>query len=167
MIILGSTGSIGVQALQIIKSQNLNIEVLSAGDNIELLNTQIAEFRPKIVVIKDRAKKDLVKGAKKVLFGSEGIIEALNIAESSFVLNALVGFSGVRPSLEAIRLGKTLALANKESLVVAGFLIDSAELNRIIPVDSEHFALKELLDSAESQNLKSGLPHSLMLARND
>ena len=153
MIILGSTGSIGVQALQIIKSQNLNIEVLSAGDNIDLLNKQIAEFCPKIVVIKDKAKRDLVRGAKKVLFDDKGIIEALNIAESSFVLNALVGFSGVRPSLEAIRLGKTLALANKESLVVAGFLIDSADLRRIIPVDSEHFALKELLDSANPQNL--------------
>ena len=176
MILLGSTGSIGVQALQIIKSQNLNIEVLSAGENIDLLNAQIAEFRPKIVVIKDSAKKDLVRGAKVVLCGDCGIIKALNIAESSLVLNALVGFSGVRPSLEAIRLGKRLALANKESLVVAGFLIDSAELARIIPVDSEHFALKELLsnsvlgmqfrtknaesslDSADSQNLNQNNP---------
>lgn len=147
MIILGSSGSIGTQALQIARENNLAIEVLCAGDNISLLNKQILEFRPKIVVIKDSAKKHLVENAPIVLCGEQGIIESLNIAESSFVLNALVGFSGVKPSLEALRLNKTLALANKESLVVAGFLLDSTN---IIPVDSEHFALKELLSQYKS-----------------
>lgn len=147
MIILGSSGSIGTQALQIARENNLNIEVLCAGDNISLLNKQILEFRPKIVVIKDSAKKHLVENAPIVLCGEQGIIESLNIAESSFVLNALVGFSGVKPSLEALRLNKTLALANKESLVVAGFLLDSTN---IIPVDSEHFALKELISQHKS-----------------
>lgn len=147
MIILGSSGSIGTQALQIARENNLAIEVLCAGDNISLLNQQILEFRPKIVVIKDSAKKHLVENAPIVLCGEQGIIESLNIAESSFVLNALVGFSGVKPSLEALKLNKTLALANKESLVVAGFLLDSTN---IIPVDSEHFALKELLSQHKS-----------------
>ena len=147
MIILGSSGSIGTQALQIARENNLAIEVLCAGDNISLLNKQILEFRPKIVVIKDSAKKHLVENAPIVLCGEQGIIESLNIAESSFVLNALVGFSGVKPSLEALKLNKTLALANKESLVVAGFLLDSTN---IIPVDSEHFALKELLSQHKS-----------------
>ena len=147
MIILGSTGSIGTQALQIARVEHLAIEVLCAGDNINLLNAQIAEFRPKIVVIKDSAKRHLVRGASKILCGESGIIEAIHESSSNLVLNALVGFSGVRPSLEAIKCKKTLALANKESLVVAGFLIDSVELRRIVPVDSEHFALKELLDS--------------------
>lgn len=147
MIILGSSGSIGTQALQIARENNLAIEVLCAGDNISLLNKQILEFRPKIAVIKDSAKKHLVENAPIVLCGEQGIIESLNIAESSFVLNALVGFSGVKPSLEALKLNKTLALANKESLVVAGFLLDSTN---IIPVDSEHFALKELLSQHKS-----------------
>lgn len=147
MIILGSSGSIGTQALQIARENNLAIEVLCAGDNISLLNQQILEFRPKIAVIKDSAKKHLVENAPIVLCGEQGIIESLNIAESSFVLNALVGFSGVKPSLEALKLNKTLALANKESLVVAGFLLDSTN---IIPVDSEHFALKELLSQHKS-----------------
>ena len=147
MIILGSSGSIGTQALQIARENNLAIEVLCAGDNISLLNQQILEFRPKIVVIKDSAKKHLVENAPIVLCGEQGIIESLNIAESSFVLNALVGFSGVKPSLEALKLNKTLALANKESLVVAEFLLDSTN---IIPVDSEHFALKELLSQHKS-----------------
>ena len=148
MIILGSTGSIGTQALQIARAEHLAIEVLCAGDNIDLLNAQIAEFRPKIAVIKDSTKRHLVKGVGKVLCGELGILEAIREAKSNFVLNALVGFSGVGASLEAMRLGKTLALANKESLVVAGFLMDGAEVGKIIPVDSEHFALKELIDSA-------------------
>lgn len=152
MIILGSSGSIGTQALQIAREHHINIEVLCAGDNIALLNKQIAEFHPKIVVIKDSNKKHLVENAPIVLCGESGIIESLNIAKSHFVLNALVGFSGVKPSLEALRLNKTLALANKESLVVAGFLIDSAKLKQIIPVDSEHFALKELL--SQNKNIK-------------
>ena len=147
MILLGSTGSIGTQALQIARAENLSVEVLSAGDNIDLLNAQIAEFRPKIVVIKDSKKKHLIRGAKSVLCGESGILEAINIAESNLVLNALVGFSGVNPSLESIKCGKTLALANKESLVVAGFLMGDENLAKILPVDSEHFALKELLDS--------------------
>lgn len=152
MIILGSSGSIGTQALQIAKANNLPIEVLCVGENIALLNKQIAEFRPKIVVIKDSNKKHLVENAPIILCGESGIIEALNLAESSFVLNALVGFSGVKPTLEALRLHKTLALANKESLVVAGFLLDSKKIDNIIPIDSEHFALKELIQ--KQKNIK-------------
>lgn len=142
---MGSTGSIGTQALQIAKAENLPIEVLCAGENIDLLNAQIAEFRPKIVVIKDSKKRHLIRGANRVLCGESGILEALNLAKSKLVLNALVGFSGVKPSLESIARGKTLALANKESLVVAGFLMGRENLAKILPVDSEHFALKELI----------------------
>lgn len=155
MILLGSTGSIGTQALQIAKAENLPIEVLCAGENIDLLNAQIAEFRPKIVVIKDSKKRHLIRGANRVLCGESGILEALNLAKSKLVLNALVGFSGVKPSLESIARGKTLALANKESLVVAGFLMGRENLAKILPVDSEHFALKELLDSHTKSMLDS------------
>lgn len=152
---MGSTGSIGTQALQIAKAENLPIEVLCAGKNIDLLNAQIAEFRPKIVVIKDSKKRHLIRGANRVLCGESGILEALNLAKSKLVLNALVGFSGVKPSLESIARGKTLALANKESLVVAGFLMGRENLAKILPVDSEHFALKELLDSHTKSMLDS------------
>lgn len=152
---MGSTGSIGTQALQIAKAENLPIEVLCAGENIDLLNAQIAEFRPKIVVIKDSKKRHLIRGANRVLCGESGILEALNLAKSKLVLNALVGFSGVKPSLESIARGKTLALANKESLVVAGFLMGRENLAKILPVDSEHFALKELLDSHTKSMLDS------------
>lgn len=155
MILLGSTGSIGTQALQIAKAENLPIEVLCAGENIDLLNAQIAEFRPKIVVIKDSKKRHLIRGANRLLCGESGILEALNLAKSKLVLNALVGFSGVKPSLESIARGKTLALANKESLVVAGFLMGRENLAKILPVDSEHFALKELLDSHTKSMLDS------------
>lgn len=163
MIILGSTGSIGTQALEIARAENLCVEVLSAGENIDLLNAQIAEFHPKIAVIKDSNKRHLVRGVSKVLCGELGIIEAINESNSNFVLNALVGFSGVNPSLEAIKCKKTLALANKESLVVAGFLIDLANLKQIIPVDSEHFALKELIDSNKSINSQIDLHIKKML----
>lgn len=152
---MGSTGSIGTQALQIAKAENLPIEVLCAGENIDLLNAQIAEFRPKIVVIKDSKKRHLIRGANRLLCGESGILEALNLAKSKLVLNALVGFSGVKPSLESIARGKTLALANKESLVVAGFLMGRENLAKILPVDSEHFALKELLDSHTKSMLDS------------
>lgn len=144
MIILGSTGSIGTQAIHIAYKFNLEIEVLCAGENIDLLNSQLKQCNPKIIVIKDYKKAKLVnkKPNQKLLFAEEGILEALNLAKSKLVLNALVGFSGLKPSLESIKLNKKLALANKESLVVAGFLMKSS---KIIPVDSEHFALKELL----------------------
>ncbi|RDU63988.1 1-deoxy-D-xylulose-5-phosphate reductoisomerase [Helicobacter sp. MIT 14-3879] len=144
MILLGSTGSIGTQAIDIALKNNIEIELLCAGENIELLNRQIALVNPKIIVIKNENDKNKVIKLQnqKLFFGESGIIEALNIANTKLVLNALVGFSGVIPSLEAKKLGKLLALANKESLVVAGFLMDCKD---IIPVDSEHFALKELL----------------------
>lgn len=144
MILLGSTGSIGTQAIQIAREYNINIEVLCAGNNIELLNKQIYELKPKIIVIKDSSLAHLVKkdNSQKLFFGESGILQAINVAESKLVINALVGISGLKPSLETLSLNKILALANKESLVVAGFLINCKD---IIPIDSEHFALKELL----------------------
>lgn len=141
MIVLGSTGSIGVNTLKIAKKFDIDIEVLVAGNNIDLLNTQIKKFHPKIVVI---ANKDDIKKVDHpfVLCSQEGIIEALNNSKSDLVVNALVGFFGLKPTIESIRLGKKVALANKESLVVAGAFIDT---NKLIPIDSEHFGLWYLL----------------------
>lgn len=113
-----------------------------AGRNITLLNEQIAQFKPRYVVI---AKKDdlskLQSLNSKVFFGMEGILEALMLSSSKLVLNALVGFMGLEPTLCALALGKKIALANKESLVSGGWLIDA---NSLIPVDSEHFSLWHL-----------------------
>lgn len=142
MILLGSTGSIGCNALEISKAFELPIETLVAGKNIALLNEQIAQFHPKIVVIANKKDCSNLKAQNaKVLFGKEGILEALSLSNSKLVLNALVGFLGLEPTLHAISLGKQVALANKESLVSGGWLIDSSSL---IPVDSEHFSLWHL-----------------------
>ena len=142
MVILGSTGSIGVNALAIAQRFNLPVEALVAGKNITLLNEQIKAFHPQYVCISDEADKTLVKHPH-VLVGQEGIVEILNRSTSDIVVNALVGFVGLAPSIEALRLGKRLALANKESLVVAGHLLDTS---KIIPIDSEHFGLWYLLN---------------------
>ncbi len=149
MIVLGSTGSIGVNTLEIAKRFGIDIEVLVAGNNIGLLNVQIKEFQPKIVVIAN--KNDLHNvNHPFVLYSQEGIIEALNRAKSELVVNALVGFFGFRPTIEAIRLGKRVALANKESLVVAGAFIDRS---RLVPIDSEHFGLWYLLSDKKTKRM--------------
>ena len=143
MILLGSTGSIGVNTLKIAKEFNLNIEVLVAGKNIELLNKQIIEHKPKIVIIQDKNDIFKVKNINnKILAGEEAILNMIKNSESNLVVNALVGFLGLKPTLTAIQYGKKVALANKESLVTAGSFID---MSKIIPIDSEHFGLKYLL----------------------
>ncbi|STP12688.1 1-deoxy-D-xylulose 5-phosphate reductoisomerase [Helicobacter mustelae] len=145
MVLLGSTGSIGVQTLSIAKLWNLEVEVLCAGRNIPLLNEQIAIHRPKIVVIQDRNDATNLKAlGARVLFGDEGILQAIADSCSKLVVNALVGLSGLAPSLEAKKQKKTLALANKESLVSGGWLLQDYP---IIPVDSEHFGIWYLLST--------------------
>lgn len=144
MILLGSTGSIGVNALKIAVENNIKIEVIVAGNNIKLLNEQIKLANPDIIVIKNHNDKHKVIKTinQKLLFGEDGILEALNIAKSKLVVNAIVGFSGLKPSICSLNLGKTLALANKETLAIAGSFID---VKNIIPIDSEHFSLKQLI----------------------
>ncbi len=142
MVLLGSTGSIGVNVLNIAKEFSLDVESLVAGTNIKLLNKQIKEFHPKFVVVADKQKASLVEH-DKVLYGEEGILEVINLSKSKLVVNALVGFLGLKPTLEALKLDKKLALANKESLVVAGAFVDNS---KITPIDSEHFAIWYLLN---------------------
>jgi len=137
LILLGSTGSIGVNTLKIAKQFKLNVEVLVAGKNIDLLNKQIKIFKPSMVVIANKSDIPRVNFSK-VTFGEEAILEVIAKAKSKLVVNALVGFLGLKPSLEAIKNGKKLALANKESLVVAGKFLDT---KKIVPIDSEHFGL--------------------------
>ena len=145
MIVLGCTGSIGVNTLYIAKKFNLDIEVLVAGNNIQKLNEQLKEFNPKLVIIADEKRIKEVNHTN-VKAGGDAIIEAIENSESMIVVNALVGFVGLRPTLKAIECKKKIALANKESLVVAGKFIDTTN---ITPIDSEHFALWYLLDKSK------------------
>lgn len=140
--ILGSTGSIGINALEVAREQNLQVEALSANSNFELLNKQIEEFHPKYVCIGKKELKNRVTHSR-IFVGEDGMLDMIELCESSVVLNALVGFSGLKPTIKTLELGKSLALANKESLVVAGSFIDSS---KIIPVDSEHFSVSCLLE---------------------
>ena len=149
MILLGSTGSIGVNTLNIARKFNLNIEVLVAGKNIKLLNEQIKEFNPKIVVVANKEDISFVQH-KNVSFGETAILEAIENSSSKTVVNALVGFLGLRPTLKAIECGKKIALANKESLVVAGKFIDQTKLS---PIDSEHFGLWYLLQNKKIDSM--------------
>ena len=143
MIILGSTGSIGVNTLAIAERFNLQVDVLVAGRNITLLNEQIQKHDPRVVVV---AAKEDVTGVKhdNVLWGEEAILDAIEGSKGNLVVNALVGFLGLRPTLKAIECGKRVALANKESLVAAGAFIDTSKIQ---PIDSEHFGLWYLLQN--------------------
>ncbi|PLY05930.1 MAG: 1-deoxy-D-xylulose-5-phosphate reductoisomerase [Arcobacter sp.] len=149
MILLGSTGSIGVNTLNIARKFALNVEVLVAGRNIKLLNEQIKEFNPKKVVIAN--KEDIPKvNHSNVTFGEDEILKAIEESDAQTVVNSLVGFLGLRPTLKAIECGKKIALANKESLVVAGKFIDQRKLS---PIDSEHFGLWYLLQDKKINSM--------------
>jgi len=142
MVILGSTGSIGVNTLAIAKKFNLDIEVLVAGYNINLLNEQLKQFSPKKVIVAQ--KEDVEKvDHPDVEYGQKAILDSIESSESNLIVNALVGFFGLEPTLTAIKCGKKVALANKESLVVAGKFIDTSYIR---PIDSEHFGLWYLID---------------------
>lgn len=146
MIVLGSTGSIGVNTLVIAKKFNIDIEVLVAGNNIELLNYQLKEFKPSLVIVANEV--DIIKvNHPNVKAGQIAILEAIENSKSDLVVNALVGFFGLEPTLKAIECGKKVALANKESLVVAGKFIDTSYIK---PIDSEHFGLWYLYDKTKS-----------------
>ena len=150
MVLLGSTGSIGVNALLVAQKFGIVVEVLVAGKNIALLNEQISIHSPKIVIIADDADISKVNHSR-VYAGIEAILETIEESQSELVLNALVGFLGLRPTLKAIECGKKVALANKESLVAGGAFIDSS---KIIPIDSEHFGLWYLLQERQTQSVQ-------------
>jgi 1-deoxy-D-xylulose-5-phosphate reductoisomerase len=152
--ILGSTGSIGIQALQVLDSipQHFRIGYLTTNTNIELLAKQIKKFKPIGVVIKDKhAYEKFISQVDfngKILHGKKGLIEAAGDTINDLVLSALVGFSGVEPTMEAIKSGTTIALANKETLVSAGSVITKSARKHnveIIAVDSEHSAILQCL----------------------
>ena len=160
--ILGSTGSIGTQTLEVVR-ENKDIEVLglAAGNNIKLLERQIREFHPKMAAVwsEERAKelRENVKDLNiKIVSGMEGLIELSVMEESEILVTAIVGMIGIRPTIEAIKAGKDIALANKETLVTAGHIIMPLAKEyqvAILPVDSEHSAIFQSLQGGQEKAL--------------
>ena len=153
IIILGSTGSIGVQILEVVEklSDKFNIKALACGNNIELLKEQIKKFKPEFVCIKDKNKINDIKkefNNIEIYYGEEGLIKLAQIPDYDILVSATNGIVSVRATLEAIKNKKTVALANKETLVMAGdIVIKEARKNNtdILPIDSEHSAILQCL----------------------
>ncbi|MBQ9341776.1 MAG: 1-deoxy-D-xylulose-5-phosphate reductoisomerase [Lachnospiraceae bacterium] len=161
--ILGSTGSIGTQTLNIVRrSRDLNVVALSCGKNIELLERQIREFEPRLVSVEtEELANDLKNRIKdlnvKVSFGLDGLSEIATIKESEILVTAIVGMLGLIPTIEAIKAGKKIALANKETLVTAGHIIMplARELKvPILPVDSEHSAIFQSIQGISGNKIE-------------
>ena len=161
--VLGSTGSIGTNTLKIAERfpDRFRIVSLAAGTNIELLAEQIRRFSPKIAVVIDEKRaeklKETLPGSSnvQVLFGRDGYLEAASLEESDILVTALVGAAGLLPTLAAIEAGKDIALANKETLVMAGELVmnKAREANvAILPVDSEHSAIFQCLSGQRKED---------------
>lgn len=153
--ILGSTGSIGTQTLEVVRSNgDIQVTALAAGHNITMLEAQIREFRPSIACVWDEEKAAELKTAVadlpvKVVSGMEGLMDAAAEPEAEIVVTAVVGMIGIRPTIAAMEAGKDIALANKETLVTAGHIIMKLAREkgvRILPVDSEHSAIFQCLN---------------------
>lgn len=161
--ILGSTGSIGTQTLEVVRENgDLCVTALAAGSNIRLLEEQIREFHPAVAAVWDEAKAGELREKIRdldveVVSGMDGLIAAATWPESQILVTAIVGMIGIRPTMEAIRAGKDIALANKETLVTAGHLImPLARENNvsIFPVDSEHSAIFQALQGGQEKALR-------------
>lgn len=157
--ILGSTGSIGTQTLDVVDKLGLNVSALTASTNIEKLEQQVRKYKPKLAVVFDEEKalifRENIKDTDtKVLSGMDGLIEAARINESELVLNSVVGMVGLKPTLAAANAGKDIALANKETLVAGGKLVTDAVKNngvKMLPVDSEHSAIFQCIQGMHNK----------------
>ncbi len=160
--IIGSTGSIGTQTLDVVRANaDIRVAALAAGDNIELLEKQVREFRPELVSVKSEDKAKALAAALsdfncKITYGMDGLIETATCEKAELVVTAIVGMIGIRPTIEAIKAGKDIALANKETLVTAGHLIMQLAQEyhvRILPVDSEHSAIFQCLHGEQENKI--------------
>ncbi|MEK6224519.1 MAG: 1-deoxy-D-xylulose-5-phosphate reductoisomerase [Thermodesulfobacteriales bacterium] len=162
--ILGSTGSIGTQTLDVISQHpdKFRVVALAAGKNIDLLKEQILKFRPLAVSVEDEKSASMLASQistsqTQILYGQDGAETLAQMDEADLVVSAMVGASGLRPTLAAAKSGKDIALANKESLVIAGeVLTKEVEKNggRLLPIDSEHSALFQALECGERRHVK-------------
>ncbi len=162
VFILGSTGSIGVNTLNVLSKLKNDFRVtgLTVNSNIESLRGQVLEFEPEVVVIGDQNKfvefKNSYKGKAELLSGEKGILEAAKNSDYDILVSSLVGFAGLAPTIEGIKRGKRIALANKETLVVAGEIINKllkSHNSEIIPVDSEHSAIFQCLTGEKPSSI--------------
>lgn len=162
--IIGSTGSIGTQTLEIVRSHpDMKVTALAAGTNIDLLEQQVREFSPAIAAVYDEQRAKELKVRLRdvetcVVSGMDGLLAAATEPKSSMVVTAIVGMIGIRPTMAAMKAGKDIALANKETLVTAGHLIMpmAQELGvSIYPVDSEHSAIFQCLQSGQKEDVSS------------
>ena len=158
--ILGSTGSIGTQTLEVVReNQDIQVMALAAGSNIELLEAQIREFRPVLAAVWEEEKaKELRENIKdlnvKVVSGMDGLKDVAVQKDTEILVTAIVGMIGILPTIEGIRAGKNIALANKETLVTAGHIIMPLAKEygvSILPVDSEHSAIFQSLQGGQHQ----------------
>ncbi len=170
IVLLGSTGSIGTQTLEVVSaySDRLSVVALAAGSNVERMEQQIREYKPSYAVMwTEEAAKQLREKVKdtdvKVLAGMEGLLEISSLPEADVVVTAIVGMIGIRPTIAAIKAGKDIALANKETLVTAGHIIMPLAKEHgvsILPVDSEHSAIFQSLNGEP----KDKISHILLTA---
>lgn len=160
--ILGSTGSIGTQTLEIVKNNSdLRVLALAAGSNVSLMEKQIREFKPSLAVMwSEKAAEDLRSRAAdlnvRVLSGMEGLLELAVLDEMEVLVTAIVGMIGIRPTIAAIEAGKTIALANKETLVTAGHIIMPLAAEKkvsVLPVDSEHSAIFQSMNGENKKRV--------------
>ena len=160
--ILGSTGSIGTQTLDVVRAnQDIQVLGISAGRNVKMLEKQVREFHPSLVAVWDEtAAADLAVRISdtqtKVVSGMEGLVELARMPETDILVTAVVGMIGIRPTMEGIRAGKDIALANKETLVTAGHLIMPMAKEygvQILPVDSEHSAIFQALHGEKQKEV--------------
>lgn len=160
--ILGSTGSIGIQTLEIVRTNgDLEVTALAAGNNIDLLEQQIREFRPKLAAVwKEERAAELKSRVRdmdiEIVSGMDGLLSVAAVPESEILVTAIVGMIGILPTIEAIKAGKDIALANKETLVTAGHIIMPLAKERgvsILPVDSEHSAIFQSLQGGQRKAL--------------
>lgn len=160
--VLGSTGSIGTQTLQVVRNnKDIHVAALAAGSNVDLIEQQIREFRPELAVLWEEKKAEELKLRVadldvKVSWGMEGLVEAASIPAAETVVTAVVGMIGIRPTIAAIEAGKDIALANKETLVTAGHLIIPLAKEKgvkILPVDSEHSAIFQCLQGERGNHI--------------
>ena len=161
--VLGSTGSIGTQALDVVKNlpEEFSVEVLAANSNVELFARQVEEFRPKLAVLADEAAYKKFSEKKfsgvEVAGGRKAFVDAAAFDDVEIVLTAMSGFAGLEPTIKAINAGKNIALANKETLVVAGELVTKLAKERgvkILPVDSEHGAFFQCLQGEDFKSIE-------------
>lgn len=159
--ILGSTGSIGTQTLDVVRNLGIEVVGLSANSNIDLLEEQIYEFRPRAVAVGNEKlahelESRLSENGTPVFYGIEGFKRIAAIEEADTVVTSMVGIAGLIPTMEAIKNGKNIALANKETLVTAGELVTAEALRqgiKIIPIDSEHSAIFQCINGNNKKDI--------------